>query len=136
MYDTVLVPIDLSDDGKAELMLGVAQKLANPGALIVLTHVVEDIPAYVTAQLPKGVFEERWTEASRRIEEIAATVGGRVEVEIRGGHAANTILEAAAEKGAGVIVIASHRPGLQDYLIGSTAARVVRHAQCSVFVLR
>ena len=34
------------------------------------------------------------------------------------------------------VVIASHRPGLQDYLLGSTAARVVRHAACSVHVLR
>jgi nucleotide-binding universal stress UspA family protein len=33
-------------------------------------------------------------------------------------------------------VIASHRPGMADLLIGSTAAQVVRHAPCAVHVLR
>ena len=41
-----------------------------------------------------------------------------------------------AEASADAIVIASHRPDLSDYLLGSTAARVVRHAQCTVLVLR
>ena len=35
-----------------------------------------------------------------------------------------------------MIVIASHDPGLADYLLGSTAGRVVRHAHCSVLVVR
>ena len=34
------------------------------------------------------------------------------------------------------IVIMSHRPGLQDYFLGSTAGRVVRDATCSVPVIR
>ena len=33
-------------------------------------------------------------------------------------------------------MIASHKPGFSDYFIGSTAARIVRHAQCSVLVTR
>jgi len=35
-----------------------------------------------------------------------------------------------------LIIVGSHKPGLQDYLLGSTAARVVRHAMCSVLVGR
>ena len=52
------------------------------------------------------------------------------------GHAGTSILEYAEEHGCDCIVIASHRPGLGDYLLGSTAARVVRHAACSVHVMR
>ena len=55
---------------------------------------------------------------------------------LREGNPANEILALAEESGADCIVIASHRPGFGDYLIGSTAARVVRHAPCSVMVLR
>jgi len=33
-------------------------------------------------------------------------------------------------------MIASHKPGMSDYFIGSTAARVVRHAQVSVLIDR
>ena len=35
-----------------------------------------------------------------------------------------------------VIVMASHQPKFSDYLLGSTAARVVRHAKCSVLIAR
>ena len=55
---------------------------------------------------------------------------------MRSGHAYNTILDEAEKSGADLIIIASHRPGLQDYLLGSTAAKVVRHANCSVLVVR
>jgi len=55
---------------------------------------------------------------------------------IRSGHASNTILAVAKERGADLIIIASHRPGLQDYFLGSTASKVVRHANCSVLVVR
>ena len=52
------------------------------------------------------------------------------------GHAARTILDYAEQMKADCIVIASHDPGIQDYFLGSTAARVVRHAHCSVHVVR
>ncbi len=46
------------------------------------------------------------------------------------------MLAAAEERNADLIVIASHRPGLQQFLLGSTASRVVRHATCTVLVKR
>ena len=46
------------------------------------------------------------------------------------------ILRAAERIGADLIVMGSHRPELKDYLLGSNAANVVRHARCSVLVVR
>ena len=46
------------------------------------------------------------------------------------------ILKAAAKIKADLIVMASHRPELRDYLLGPNAARVVRHSGCSVLVVR
>lgn len=46
------------------------------------------------------------------------------------------ILKAAKETKCDFIVMASHRPELKDYLLGPNAARVVRHAECSVLVIR
>ena len=37
---------------------------------------------------------------------------------------------------ADLIVVGSHRPAMRDYLLGTNAARVVRHAHCSVLVAR
>ena len=42
----------------------------------------------------------------------------------------------AKEIGADLIVMGSHRPELADYLLGANAAKVVRHADCSVMVVR
>ena len=46
------------------------------------------------------------------------------------------ILEEAGEIKADLIVMASHRPGFATYLMGSNATYVVRHARCSVLVIR
>jgi hypothetical protein len=46
------------------------------------------------------------------------------------------ILEAAEEAEADLIVVGSHRPAMKDYLLGTNASRVMRHARCSVLVAR
>jgi nucleotide-binding universal stress UspA family protein len=46
------------------------------------------------------------------------------------------ILGIAEEAGADLIVVGSHRPAMGDYLLGTNASRVVRHAGCSVLVAR
>ncbi len=136
MYSKILVPVDLHEAGKAKVMLDAARRVGDEGASIVLVHVVEDVPTYVAAELPRGIMENSRDEAVRSLEELAGQEGVRAEIDVRIGQPASAILAAASEHGSEVIVIASHRPGFQDYLIGSTAARVVRHARCSVLVIR
>jgi len=46
------------------------------------------------------------------------------------------ILGVAEEAGAHLIVVGSHRPAMRDYLLGTNASRVVRHASSSVLVAR
>jgi len=46
------------------------------------------------------------------------------------------ILGAAEAAEADLVVVGSHRPAMKDYLLGTNAARVVRHARCSVLVAR
>ena len=41
-----------------------------------------------------------------------------------------------AKIGTDLITVASHQPNVGDYPLGTTASRVVRHAACSVFVVR
>lgn len=136
MYSKILVPIDLHDAAKAKLMLDAARQLGDQGAGIVLVHVVEDIPTYVAAELPGGILAEQKEEAKRTLGDLAQAEAPGATVDVRIGQPASSILAAAEEHKVDVIVIASHRPGFQDYLIGSTAARVVRHARCSVLVIR
>jgi nucleotide-binding universal stress UspA family protein len=45
-------------------------------------------------------------------------------------------LGVAEEAEADLVVTGSHRPAMKDYLLGTNAARVLRHARCSVLVAR
>ena len=81
-------------------------------------------------------FDAAEAEAREELSQIAVDADIEAEFEIRIGHPANDILAIANENSADLIVIASHRPDFKDYFIGSTAARVVRHAQCTVLVMR
>ena len=103
---------------------------------IILLNVVEVIPAWVASQLPAGVLDQSRQSTLEDLEAIAGAANIKVDVEVRAGHPYKTILEMAEKTGAELIIIASHQPGLEDYFLGSTAAKVVRHAQCSVLVVR
>ncbi|MEM8795828.1 MAG: universal stress protein [Pseudomonadota bacterium] len=136
MYKKILVPIDLTHQEKGKAMIGVASQVKDAGGDIILATVVPDIPPYVVSDLPAGFFDNQLTDALSELKAIAnaAGIGGRVIA--RSGHPANTIMAIAEEEECDLIIIASHRPGLQDYFLGSTAARVVRHAKCSVLITR
>lgn len=136
MFKHILVPIDLAQAEKAQAMLDRARLLADQGARITVVHVVEDLPSYVRAELPQGLVEKNTLLARQDIEKLVQESGTVAGIEICQGDASREILTLANSSKADLILIASHKPGLQDYLLGSTAARVVRHASCSVLVLR
>jgi len=82
------------------------------------------------------MFKYRKTFARKKLQKIAAKAGVDVKIDIRTSHAASAILESVKKHDADLIIVASHKPGLSDYFLGSTAARVVRHARVPVFVNR
>lgn len=139
MIETILVPIDIVEKEAGNAALALAQDLAKTyGSKLILLYVVEPLPGYVAVQMPAGIHEKARSDADNRLNEIAAEHGlaGTAQVVVRDGHPPTEILEFAKETGADMIVIASHDPGMVDYLLGSVAGRVVRHAHCSVLVTR
>lgn len=136
MYKTILVPIDITHVEGGQPVIEVARKLGDEGSRIILLNVVEEVPNWIANELPEGILEQSSQTAHAELKFMANVAVIKAEVEIRSGHPHNTILSVADEKGADLIIIASHKPGLQDYFLGSIAARVVRHARCSVLVVR
>ena len=136
MYKTILVPIDIANLDKGKAMIDVAITHASKGAKIIILNVVEEIPAWAAAEIPDGIIDKSRQTSVDEMNAIAKESGIEMEVEVRSGHSYNTILEVAKEKSVDMIIVASHRPGFQDYFLGSTAAKVVRHARCSVLVVR
>jgi universal stress protein F len=135
MYKNILVPMAIDHGQNIPQALAVARALRAEGGKMTLLNVVEQLPAYVAHYLPDGQMASNIKDAETS---LRAEVGGEKDIGIAvvSGHAGMTITEYAAEMENDLIVIASHRPGLQDYFLGSTAARVVRHASCAVHVVR
>ena len=134
MYGTILVPIDLSYPEQARKTLGIARQIGTDQSRVVALYVSPAIPSFVTGELPKELLEKNLANARKELALHAEQAGA--ETEIRWGHPSIVILEYANEICADLIVVASHRPGLHDYFLGATAARVIRHALCPVLVDR
>ena len=73
---------------------------------------------------------------------LAALVEGirlpreRVSSVVTMGGVYHDVLQEADDMRADLIVVGSHRPTMATYLLGSNAATIVRHAKCSVLVVR
>jgi nucleotide-binding universal stress UspA family protein len=136
MYKHIIVAVDLSHGETGKAQIAKAETLLDSGGVIRLLHVLEDVPTYVAAELPRDLNDRRQAEAKVELALMVDGTTSPVQTEIRTGAAASQILQCADDNDADLVMIASHRPGLSDYFIGSTAARVVRHAQCSVLISR
>lgn len=135
MYKNILVPVSFDDERNVAEAVSVAKRLQDEGDRITLLHVMEQIPGYAINYFPEGYRDEAKAAVASSLEEMAGGAEGISGMVIEG-HSGRTILDWADEHKVDCIVIASHRPGMQDYLLGSTAAQVVRHAQCAVHVVR
>jgi len=134
MYNKILVPLAL-DHGLAPQTLGVARALLNAGGQIVALHVYEAPQGSVSAYLDEDTVKSGFQSAQARLAERLTGLDD-VEAVMLKGHTARSIIDYAAENAFDCIVIGSHKPDLRDYLLGSTAGRVVRHAPCAVHVQR
>jgi nucleotide-binding universal stress UspA family protein len=136
MYKNVIVPIDLDKVDKAQAILDKAKELTAAGGKVTLVNVVADVPGLITAELPEGLIQEAAHKARNSLLDLVKEAGITADVQIRSGSPHHAIVSLADELRADLILIASHSPGLRDYLLGATAANVVRHAKCSVLVYR
>ena len=141
MFKNVLLPIDLDQESSWEKALPTALEFcrASGGNLHVLTVVPDFGMSIVGQYFPKGFEKEMADKVLEKLHEfVNANVPADITVQhiVGEGTVYEVILSIADKIKADVIVLASHRPELKDYLLGPNAARVVRHADCSVMVVR
>lgn len=135
MYHKILVPISFDPERDTSGPMKLAQILATPEAEVTLLHVVEHIPGYAITYMPTEYMTEARKAIQAELDKLAETLPNAKGILIEG-HSGRSILDWAETHKPDLIIMASHRPGMQDLLLGSTAARVVRHAKCAVHVLR
>ncbi len=139
MTETILVPIELSHAGAK--VLDTAREMAERrGADMVLINVLPSVPAVVDSFMPSNYQADAVEEAKKALEARLTEKGlapDAYKLVIRHGSPYDEVIKYANEIKADVIVVGSHAPKTAaDYLLGSTAAKIVRHASCSVFVVR
>ncbi|MGK0271823.1 MAG: universal stress protein F [Cocleimonas sp.] len=135
MYNTIIVPTNLSDEENTIKSLKKAKELSNNNRVIML-HVLDLIPSYALAELPIDLIEGIVPKIQEKMKRIGERSEVEVKIEVRHGRPYSKIIQSAEENKAGLILINSNEPGLQGYLLGSTASKVVRHAKCTVLVER
>lgn len=134
MYSMILVPVDPDLGDQVQEALEAARALLEPGGQIEVLTVFQDLPPYYGAVVDAGhIGEQKKRMQALLTEQVGAP---DVTISVRAGRPARVIVDRAGEGGHDCIVIASHQPGWGHRLLGSTAAGVVRHARCSVHVLR
>jgi nucleotide-binding universal stress UspA family protein len=141
MYKTILLPLAL-DQGHGSRSMEIARRLRAEGGKIIAVHVLDKIPSFASyymspdnEKMPSDIEKEIHAAA---IKGIAERIGPEKDVEavVLTGHPGRTITDYAEKIGADCIIVGSHRPEMKDFFLGSTAARIMRYAPCSVHVLR
>ena len=140
MFKTILVALDLEHGDQAREILGEAKRIADTdGAEIFLLTVVPAAPPIISQYLHENYEQMVSGQARKELADLAKTAGLKTGDEtclIRFGTVYVEVLAAAESLQADLIVTGSHQPNVSDYLLGSNAARVVRHSACSVLVIR
>ncbi|WP_112323590.1 universal stress protein [Oceanibium sediminis] len=134
MYRKIIVSLSL-EHGIGEKAIEVARRLVTKDGTIIGVHVYEPMPGSASAYVSKEAVARAYNSMKQALEDRVAPWPD-VEGVMLKGHSGRAIVDYAEEVGADCIIVGSHKPGMRDIFLGSTAARIVRHAQCSVHVLR
>jgi nucleotide-binding universal stress UspA family protein len=137
---TYLVALDNS--ARAPHVLGAASELAqSTGAELVLFRSIglpHELPVDTYAMSPDGVIDMLRQRAANELQELAKVVPSGVPftTRVEVGAPWQAIGAVGREIGAHLVIIGSHGFSGVDRLLGTTATRVVNHADRSVLVVR
>jgi nucleotide-binding universal stress UspA family protein len=138
----ILVGLDGSPREPGVLL--VARDLAERyGAELILFRAVglpPEVPAEVYLEPELSLLDLLQARATAALEDSARTIPeplrSRVRLKLSVANPWRGVCAAALEEQVDLIVIGSHGYGALDHVLGTNAARVVNHAQCSVLVVR
>jgi len=140
MYKRIILAVDLAETSTAPKGLEQALELAKlGGGALRLVNVQPVVPATFMEYVPADFDMEQAKRAQDALDALVASIdlpAERKSSAARAGGIYHELLQEATDWNADLIVVGSHRPVMSDYLLGSNAKTIVRHAQCSVLVVR
>lgn len=141
MYKNILIPVDLAHPQSCVKAVNTVCELAQKfNATVHVMTVIPDsgmsiVSQYFSAQAVERIVEETNQELHKFVKKYFS-VKTPIEQIVTSGNVYESIITSAKEVNADLIVMSAHRPELRDYLLGPNAARVVRHSDRSVLVVR
>lgn len=143
MTHSVLCAVDVSNGNEDAKTIQTAAKLAAlEGAQLDVVGVVPDFGmSQVSGFFDKDHHDQLVKQAKATLNSIVtdaldADQNLKVRHVIATGRAYEEVLKLADKSKASLIVVGAHKADFKDYLLGPNAARIVRHATCSVYVVR
>lgn len=138
MFERILVPVDFSEQN--QLSIEHAARLASPGALVTLMHVIEEIE-HLDDQEDKAFYDKLIQMAEEKmaaLEEFARNLGLEIVSEVMIGKRAAEILTVAKERNFSIIVLHTHTANWEEPMesLGGTSHVVAVYAHCPVFLVR
>lgn len=137
MFSKIMAPVDLAHESRLDAALDCAADLARH-------YDVPIVYVGVTANTPTAIAHNP-DEYARKLEHFARSQAEKHGVRTSA-HAAvahdpateidDALLKAVGETGADLVVVASHVPGVMDYIWPSHGGSLAEHAKCSVMVVR
>ncbi|MBZ0215372.1 MAG: universal stress protein [Fimbriimonadaceae bacterium] len=141
MYKHILVAIDLGHPESLERSFPIAEMMAKScGAKLSIMTVVPNFGMSVVGSFFPADFERNaLAQSKQQLQKVVAEKldANLVEtVHVAHGTIYEEIIDVADKLGSDLIILSSHRPELKDYLLGPNAARVARHANQSILIVR
>jgi len=141
--DGILVPLDLSETSRDALPYAKDLATQYDGTRLHLLHVFEDLdlpPIYGDVHNPLlNAFPEIRETVQGQMEQWVDEAGGPdvpVTIQVETGPSVGTILDYIEAHGIDLVVLTTHgRSGLERFLLGSVAERVMRRAPCPVYII-
>jgi len=141
MYDNILFPVDLEHTVEAEkaLKIAIEETRRSKAKLTVMTVAPGFGMPIVASYFEKGAVKSALKEIARHLKRyVDDNIPDDIETRaiVNEGNPAELILKQAQNDNVDLIVIASHNSQIENLLLGSCAAKVVRHAHCTVTVVK
>ena len=143
MTQPVLCAVDISNgDDDLKTIQTAARMAALDGAQLDVIAVVPDYGlSPVSSFFTQDHHDMAVTEGRALLNDlvtraIGAEANAQVNHVVGTGRAYDEVLKLAAQINPALIVIGARKSDLADYLLGPNAARIVRHANTSVYVVR
>ena len=141
MFGKILLPIDIAEPEIAKMAIDAAVGMARAFASdIRLIHVTSPVVvASPMAVIPQAVYDELGVYEKSELQRLAAPIDlpkATISTVVRIGAVYPELLSEAEDWGADLIIVGAHKRSMATYLLGSSAAAIVRHATCTVMVVR